>query len=368
MICYDKSEIKKQITLEHVFEVLQTWGGDPQYTNFGIISSTICHNAPGEGSRKLYYYTNSNLFHCYTGCASPSFDIFELIIKVVSIQKGIEYDLNDAVMYISNKFGFSGTHKEVEEISLQDWQILNNYDRIQNIELQAKEINLKEYDSKVLDNLNYSVKIAPWLDEGMTQEALNRAKIGFFPGGDQITIPHFDIEGRFIGLRGRALNKEEAEKYGKYRPVVINKQIYSHPLGMNLYGLNLNKNNIKTIKKAIVFESEKSVILYDSYFGEKNNIAVACCGSNLSAFQMQLLLDLGVDEVVIAFDRQFETIGDDQFKKLTNNLRKLSEKYKNYVKISFIFDKEKITSYKASPIDEGSEKFLQLFKKRIILS
>ena len=168
MICYDKSEIKKQITLEHVFEVLQTWGGDPQYTNFGIISSTICHNAPGEGSRKLYYYTNSNLFHCYTGCASPSFDIFELIIKVVSIQKGIEYDLNDAVMYISNKFGFSGTHKEVEEISLQDWQILNNYDRIQNIELQAKEINLKEYDSKVLNNLNYSVKIAPWLNEGMT--------------------------------------------------------------------------------------------------------------------------------------------------------------------------------------------------------
>ena len=34
MICYDKSEIKKQITLEHVFELLQTWGGDPQYTNF----------------------------------------------------------------------------------------------------------------------------------------------------------------------------------------------------------------------------------------------------------------------------------------------------------------------------------------------
>ena len=44
-----------------------------------------------------------------------------------------------------------------------------------------------------------------------------------------------------------------------------------------------------------------------------------------------------------------------------------SEKYNNYVRISFIFDKKMITQYKASPIDEGPDKFLQLFKERIIL-
>ena len=33
----------------------------------------------------------------------------------------------------------------------------------------------------------------------------------------------------------------------------------------------------------------------------------------------------------------------------------------------FIFDKNMITEYKASPIDEGSEKFLTLFKERILL-
>ena len=51
--------------------------------------------------------------------------------------------------------------------------------------------------------------------------------IGFYPGGDQITIPHFDANGRFIGLRGRTMCVEEGEKYGKYRPVVINKNLYS---------------------------------------------------------------------------------------------------------------------------------------------
>ena len=191
--------------------------------------------------------------------------------------------------------------------------------------------------------------------------------IGFYSGGDQITIPHFDIQGRFIGLRGRCLCQEEAERFGKYRPLKINNILYTHPLGMNLYNLNNSKDNIKIIKKAIVFESEKSTLMYRSYFGEENDISVACCGSSVSAYQMQLLLECGAQEIVIAFDRQFQAIGDDEFKKLKENLLRTKMKYQNYAIISFIFDKNMITKYKASPIDEGKEKFLQLFKERIIL-
>ena len=121
------------------------------------------------------------------------------------------------------------------------------------------------------------------------------------------------------------------------------------------------------MKKAIVYESEKSTLLYKSYFGLDNDISVACCGSSLSAYQVQLLLDLGVEEIIVAFDRQFQNIGDDEFKHLKRNLLKIQNKYKNFALISFIFDKNKITEYKASPIDEGPEKFLQLFKERIVL-
>ena len=107
--------------------------------------------------------------------------------------------------------------------------------------------------------------------------------------------------------------------------------------------------------------------MYMSHFGVENTIAVACCGSNLSSYQIQLLLDAGATEIIIAFDRQFQEIGDNEYKRLKKNLLKIHEKFKNYATISFIFDKNKITGYKASPIDEGSEKFLQLFKERIIL-
>ena len=196
---------------------------------------------------------------------------------------------------------------------------------------------------------------------------MNHARIGFYPGGDQISIPHFDKDGRFVGLRGRSLCAADSERFGKYRPIFVNQQFYSHPLGMNLYNLNNSKDNIKLMGKAIVFEAEKSCLLYQTYFGIENDISVACCGSNLSIHQVQLLLDAGAKEIIVAFDRQFQEIGDDEFKHLTKNLIKLNTKYKNEVLISFIFDKNKITSYKASPIDEGKEKFLTLFKERILL-
>jgi hypothetical protein len=80
-----------------------------------------------------------------------------------------------------------------------------------------------------------------------------------------------------------------------------------------------------------------------------------------------MLLDAGAKEIVIAFDRQFQEIGDNEFKRLKANLLKIKDKYKNYALISFIFDKNMITRYKDSPIDLGPDIFLQLFKERIVL-
>ena len=212
MLVFDKSEIRSNLSLDNVFDLLQEWGGDPEYAEFGILSTTICHNLPGEGSKKLYYYENSGLFRCYTGCDS-SFDIFELTIKIFDIQHNRKMDLNDAVRYIAAKHGYGGRLEDTpEDAGLIDWTILSNYDRIQNIEIgEKKNVTLKEYDDIILTRFNYDLKLTPWLKEGISQEALDQSQIGFYPGGDQITIPHFDADGRFIGLRGRTLCKDEAD-------------------------------------------------------------------------------------------------------------------------------------------------------------
>lgn len=366
MVSYDKQEIKDSLTLDNIFDILTEFGGEPEYTSFGILSSTICHNLPGEGSKKLYFYENSNLFNCYTGCGE-SFDIFELIIKIVSIQKNVKYDLNDAVRWVAYKFGIIGSEIVDENFHNEEWKILANYDRIKSIETKDYLVNLKAYDKSILNNFNYSVRIKPWEDDGISLEAIKAANVGFFPGGDQITIPHFDKNNNLIGIRGRTLCNEEAEKYGKYRPLIINKKQYNHPLGMNLYNLNNSKNNINILGKAIIFEGEKSCLLYQSYFGLENDISVACCGSNISVYQIQMLIEAGAKEIIIALDRQFQEIEDAEFKRLTKTLIKIHEKYKNYVLISLIFDKDKITDYKDSPIDKGKDIFLNLFNSRIIL-
>ena len=369
MVNYDKSEIREALSVENVFDLLQEWGGDPEYSSFGIISSTICHNRPGEGSRKLYFYTNTGLFRCYTGCDSY-FDIFELTCKTAKIQRNEDMDLNAAVRWIAARFNISGTIVDApDEDRLEDWDRLADYARIQSIvsKEEKEEIILKEYDASILGRLDYKIKLQPWLNEGISQDALDDARIGFYPGADQISIPHFDKNGRFIGLRGRTLSKEEAAKFGKYRPMRVNRKMYNHPLGMNLYNYNKVKDNIRIMGKGIVLAGEKSCLLYKSYFGVENDISVACCGSSISAYQIQLLLEAGAKEIIIAFDRQFQEIGDKEFIHLKTNLLRLRDKYKNDALISFMFDKNMITGYKDSPIDCGPHIFLQLFKERIVL-
>ena len=116
MIVFDKTEIKNALSTDDIYNFLQEWGGDPIYTEFGLLSATICHNKPGEGSKKLYFYENSKLFHCYTGCENPSFDIFELTIKIFDIQHGRKMDLNDAVRFIAAKHGYGGRQVTEDEM------------------------------------------------------------------------------------------------------------------------------------------------------------------------------------------------------------------------------------------------------------
>ena len=364
---YDKKAIREELSVDDYFQLVTEWGGNPEFTPFGFISDTICHNPPGEGSRKLYFYENSDLFKCYTDC-DCAFDIFELTIKVAQIQSNRKIDLNDAVRYLATKFNIIIALDDTEDIGLADWQYLIAYDKINDIPTTNQVPQLKEYDKRILEplaiNPNY---LTPWLKDNIKSEVLAHAQIGYNFSTDQISIPHFDKDGRFVGLRGRTMVKEDAERFGKYRPMIINKQQYNHSLGLNLYNLNNSKDNIKRMGKAIVFESEKSTLQYQSYFGFENDISVACCGSSVSSYQMQLLIDAGAQEIIIAFDRQFQELGDNEFKRLKAKLLNLHKKYKNEVLVSFIFDKHLITSYKASPTDEGPEKFMQLFKERIIL-
>ena len=87
MIDYDK--IKEELEPDDIVKIIQHFIPDLNYeentSNGCLILPTICHNLEQEdGSKKLYYYFNTHLFHCYTHCGS--FDIYELVKKMLELR------------------------------------------------------------------------------------------------------------------------------------------------------------------------------------------------------------------------------------------------------------------------------------------
>lgn len=364
---FDKDELKESLSIDQVFEFVAEMGGEPlmDKSDTFFTAKTLCHNHVGEGSHKLYYYDNTHLFKCYTDCGD-TFDIYELVLRAKAVEEE-EWPLPQAIAYVARYFGIAALEDDFENIyeKLPDWDYLNNHKRNSEQDKKEKIVELKVFDDSFLSNLPHP-RILDWEEEGVTQEIIKSRGICYDPKNEGIVIPHYDIDDRLIGVRERTLIKEN-EKYGKYRPAIINRQMYNHPLGFNLYNINHSKNNIKTYEKVIIFEGEKSCLLYASYFGADNDISVAVCGSNLISYQVKLLLSLGVKEIVVAFDKQFQEIGDDEWKKWTKKLTNINTKYSRECQISFIFDKDNLLGYKESPIDRGPDVFLELFKRRVVI-
>ena len=330
-----------------------------------LLCSEPCHICSGRPS-------------CYTDCGT-SFDIYELVRKIKNNSKDLksyynkegkvcyrEWELFDAVEFVAIYYGYSPKTFDFQKTQekLKDWEVLNNYEQI-NKDEQEQRVELRIFDNKILQYLPRP-RIITWEQEGIKKEVMDHRGIAYDPKNQGIVIPHYDINNQLVGIRERTLIKEE-EKFGKYRPAILNGVMYNHPLGFNLYNLNNSKDNIKIIKKVIVYEGEKSCLLYASYFGEENDISVACCGSSLITYQVKLLLSLGVKEIIVAFDKQFISIGDDEWKRWTKKLTDIHNKYGAYTQISFMFDRWDLLQYKSSPIDEGKDTFMELFKRRIIL-
>ena len=335
--------IKAALTEDQITKALTQLGsGTPTRIRGALVFDTVCHNHSC-GSKKLYYYCDSKMFKCYTACAD-SFDIFELI-KRVFLMKGTILTLSQSIQWLQKNGDIFFTDTPIN----------------QNLELDTETIEkeLTYYSRKQLDILKFYI-IKDWLDQGIQIQSMKKFEIKYNPVSCCVIIPHFDLHDNLIGIRQRTLVADE-ESYGKYRPAFINSKSYPHPLSYNLFGLNINEKNIIALKKAIVFEGEKSVLLMDKY---PDSCAVACCGSNLSAYQVKLLLDLGVEEIILAFDKEFIFSGDELFIKQVKNLSNISKRFCERVTISFIFDKWNCLKLKDSPIDAGIDTFNFLLKER----
>ena len=319
-----------------------------------LITNTICHNVE-DGSMKLYYYYDTHLFVCYTQCGPQSPFNF---LKHYYETHDIAYDwYRDVYCVLANLTNVSSLSSFITPAykSKKDKYARRN-----------KDIQLPTYPKSILSIFSDDLP-TEWLLEGITEESMVKYDIKYSISQNKIIIPHYNINGELIGIRGRALNKEEAEEFGKYMPVKLENKWYSHPLGLNLYGLNIAREAIDKTKRVIIMEGEKSVLKYDGFYRDNNCVAV--CGSNLHKTQLDLLLKYTkAAEIVIAFDKEYEVPASPQGEEYFNKLYSLCNKYKQYYNFSFIYDKEGLLSLKDSPVDRGKEVFEELLKKRVIIT
>lgn len=224
---------------------------------------------------------------------------------------------------------------------------------------KRKEKTLEEFSSSVLDCF---IDMAPveWLEDGISEETMKKFGIKYSISQNKIIIPHYDINNRLIGIRGRALDEWEIKNVGKYAPIKIEQTWYKHPLSMNLYGLNLTKENIKKTGICYIVESEKACMQIDSF--STANCSAAVCGSSFNKYQLNILMkECCPSEIIICFDNE-EKIGEETyFFKLYN----LCKKYSQYCDFSFIYDREGLTNLKDSPTDKGEEIFQKLIERRV---
>ena len=345
----DYKEIIDNLKVSSVIDLMKKLGADRyKEEEHQIIFPTICHNADGaDASMKLYFYKNSKMFYCYTECGAMS--IFKFL-KHYYEARDVEYDwVSDIYNVVMDCSNFNPTHgfATPRYVSLKD-----------KYGMERKEIQLPEYNKGALDT--FIRRYPPeWLNDGISREAMNKFDIRYSISQNKIIIPHLDIDGRLVGIRGRALNDWEIENVGKYMPVRIEQTWYKHPLSMNLYGLYENQENIKKTGVCYVFESEKSVMQCEGFSGP--NCAVAVCGSQFNKYQLNLLIrTCRPSEIVLCFDS--EELGDDT--KYFDKLWAICQKYKNYTNFSFVYDRLRQLELKDSPSDKGEEVFRKLLEKR----
>ena len=348
----DYKQIIDNLDINSIVELMKKLGADryEEKEKF-FIFPTICHNInSAEASMKLYLYKDTKLFVCYTEDGNMS--IFKFL-KTYYETRQIEYDwFEDIYNVVLN----CGNFRPKEGFDTTQYHSLK-----EKYQIRKKSVELQKYSNGILDMFmkNYPVE---WLNDGISKRAMDKYNIKYSVSQNKIIIPHYDINNNLIGIRGRALNEWEIENIGKYMPIQIEKKWYTHPLSLNLYGLNHTKENIKKYGICYIGEAEKFCLQSESF--SFPNCSCAVCGSQFNKYQLDILMkNCRPKEIVICFDKEEKDKEDKYFFKLYN----LCKKYINYCKMSFIYDTENLLKLKESPTDCGENIFKKLLERRIIV-
>ena len=355
-------DIIKKLTQEDIINIMSELGAI-LYTKDekSLIFNCVCHGDLEK--HKLYCYINEDgySFHCYI-CLFQG-DIISLISHVKKC------DFGEAFKFIRQICGITATPEDKRTFGSNNFVLSDGYWKLLNSYRTKKRItpNLTVYKEEVLGLFTEEYHTS-WLDDHISIEAMKKYGIGFYQPQNAITIPHRDIKGNLIGIRKRNLDEEVVARGFKYMPIKIEKTEYTHPLAFNLFSIHENYETIKRIKKVCLFEAEKSNLQVESYY-PNNNWSLAMCGSSLSNVQRDLILSLGVEEVILCIDKDWTDKFDPKYKLFLKKYMTIAQKLAPFVNF-YVVERgmEQELGLKESPSDRGKEVFERLLKQKKIIT
>lgn len=346
----DITSLKSQLTDDRIIELMDALGAPLMKADSNnLIFLSICHHGADCQAHKprLYYYIESQSWFCFV--CHFSGDAISLVQHVKHL------DFNQAVSYIC-----SILHLQVGQIEqneqLDNWAELRRF--LPNAEPEPDK--LLTYDKSILSLFDHLYP-QEWLDYGISADILDKFGIGWYARQACISIPVL-FNGQLVGVRGRYTREQDVAK-GKYRPIcMLDGTVLKFPSSACLYGYDQNKVAIEKSRQVVLFESEKSVLKAPSFNIDN---ALAVFGSNISKQHIQLLLELGVNDVVLCMDSDYKQVGDDEFKFFVVKMKKLAAKLKPFFNCSIVYNNQGYDMYKCNMMDIPYEQAMKLWESRV---
>ena len=333
-----------------------------------LIFESICH---GSTSHKLYYYQDEEVgkFHCYV-CGTHC-NIIDLLIELEG------YTFNESMRVIGECLGINtNTYrrerglKRINQVNT-DLEFLSLHNRKKRVIRKVETI----YDDKVLDNFDCVYPLC-WRQEGIDGVTAEKFDIRYDYEENRAIIPVRNLQGDLIGVRVRNFNDSAVDRGFKYLPLEYQGESYRFPTSTTLYGLYENQEVIKSKRRVILFEGEKSTQIVDSFY-EGNCYALSTYGTNFGVVHRDILLTLGVTEVTFAWDKEYceeyfgESYDNTKEQKLMygflDKLKKACTLLHSYVTINLLIDFDDELDLKDAPVDKGKEVFESLLKKKVTI-
>ena len=353
--------LKQNLTLAHHKQIMQALN-IPAYSENKeqiIYFSGDKNKDALKGSPKLYFYKDSKIYFGYT--SSRSYDIISLVQTRLTLL-GKQCSFIDACNFILEKTGLDPTkvYKPISNGYVYDWSNLERFIRVRKYGNQ-----LSEYNRNIIDTLPPLYPQA-WIDEGISEETMDKYQIRYYERCNQTVIPCFDDEARLVGVRVRNWDKDRVEQ-AKYMPLVtLDGQCYKFNTNQVFYGINYNKPEIERTGKVIIVESEKAVMKLDTYMGE-HNIALGMYGSNLGIQRRNQLLKMGVNTVSYVVDNDFIGQDDEFFKQWREKIRHFIKLWDGFCRVEIVWDNLGLLGPKENATDRTKEVWEQLWENREII-